>query len=235
MHLLRYLGNLGYGTRRDVEQMLLRRRVTRRDGTRLGPKDAFVHDDVLADGIPLDPPPGSVVLLHKPVGFVSTTNDADGRTVYEMLPSRFRRRSPVMATVGRLDRDTSGLLLVTDDGQLNHRLTSPRTHLAKVYEATLASDLRGDEGALFASGTLRLDGEPEPLAPATLEVLDARHARLTLTEGRYHQARRMFAAVGNHVTALHRSTLGPLTLGELSAGEWRLLGVDEVEMLRGRK
>jgi 16S rRNA pseudouridine516 synthase len=235
MNLLRYLGNLGYGSRREVEHMLTRRRVTRRDGTRLGAKDAFTHDDVLVDGIPLDPPPGSVVLLHKPVGFVSTTNDADGRTVYELLPGRFRRRAPVMATVGRLDRDTSGLLLVTDDGQLNHRLTSPRTHLAKVYEATLASDLRGDEAALFASGTLQLDGDAEPLAPATLEVLGARHARLTLTEGRYHQARRMFAAAGNLVTALHRSALGPLTLGGLPAGEWRLLGAEEVEGLKGKR
>jgi 16S rRNA pseudouridine516 synthase len=227
VHLLRYLGNLGYGSRRDVEQMITRRRVTRRDGSRLGARDAFTHDDVLVDGIPLDPPPGSVVLLHKPVGYVSSSKDGSSPLVYDLLPSRFRFRSPVMAPVGRLDRDTSGLLLVTDDGQLNHRITSPRTHLAKVYEATLASDLRGDEAALFASGALMLDSETTPLAPAALEVIDARHVRLALTEGRYHQARRMFAAVGNHVVALHRSALGPLTLGDLAAGEWRLLSSEE--------
>jgi 16S rRNA pseudouridine516 synthase len=228
MKLLRYLANLGYGSRREVEHMITRRRVRRRDGTALGDRDPFVHDDLLVDGIPVDPPPGSVVMLHKPVGYVSSTKDLSSPTIYALLPTRFPFRSPVMAAVGRLDRDTSGLLLVTDDGQLNHRITSPRTHVAKVYEATLASDLRGDEGEIFAAGTLMLDGETDPLAPATLEVLDARHARLTITEGRYHQARRMFAAVGNHVTALHRAAIGPLTLGDLAPGEWRLLSVEEI-------
>lgn len=234
MHLLRYLANLGYGSRREVEHMLARRRVSRRDGTRLGDRDAYVHDDLLIDGIPADPAPGSVVMLHKPVGYVTSTKDLSSPTIYALLPTRFPFRSPVMAAVGRLDRDTSGLLLVTDDGQLNHRLTSPRTHVAKVYDATLASDLRGDEGESFASGTLMLDGESSPLAPATLDVIDARHARLTLTEGRYHQARRMFAAVGNHVTALHRAALGPLTLGDLPAGEWRLLSAEEITELRAQ-
>lgn len=212
--------------------MLQRRRVRRRDGTVLSARDPFAHDDVLVDGNPLDAPPGSVVMLHKPVGYVCSTSEASSRLVYELLPGRFTARSPVMAPVGRLDRDTSGLLLLTDDGQLNHRITSPRTHLAKVYEATLASDLRGDEAELFASGTLMLDGESTPLAPATLEVLGPRHARLTLTEGRYHQARRMFAAAGNRVVTLHRTALGPLALGALEAGQWRLLAPEEVEAVR---
>jgi 16S rRNA pseudouridine516 synthase len=234
VNLLRYLGNLGYGTRREVEHMITRRRVTRRDGARVAAKDPVVHDDLLVDGIPLDPPPGAVVLLHKPAGTVCSTTDPANSTVYDLLPTRFRRRSPVMAPVGRLDRDTSGLLLVTDDGQLNHRLTSPRTHLEKVYHATLASDLRGDEGDRFASGTILLDGESTPLAPARLEVLGPRHARLTLTEGRYHQARRMFAAVGNHVITLHRAAMGPLTLDDLPGGEWRLLAPEELSALRLR-
>jgi 16S rRNA pseudouridine516 synthase len=232
MRLLRYLANLGYGTRREVGHMISRRRVSRRDGTRLGESDTFAHDDLLVDGIPVDPAAGAVVMLHKPVGYVSSTTDATSPTIYDLLPARFRYRAPAMAPVGRLDRDTSGLLLVTDDGQLNHRITSPRTHVAKVYEATLASDLRGDEGEVFANGTLMLDRETEPLAPAELDVLDARHVRLTLTEGRYHQARRMFAAVGNRVVELHRSTLGPLTLDGLPVGEWRLLAQEEVGRLR---
>lgn len=232
MKLVRYLANLGYGTRREVERMILRRRVTRRDGSRVAESDAVAHDDLLVDGIPIDAAPGSVVMLHKPVGYVSSTaKDGEGALVYDLLPTRFRFRSPVMAIVGRLDRDSSGLLLLTDDGQLNHRLTSPRTHLAKRYVVSLAGDLRGDEAALFASGTLLLDGETTPLAPATLEVLDARHARLTLHEGRYHQARRMFAAAGNHVTALHREAFGPLTLDGLDAGAWRVLRADEVRAL----
>ena len=232
MHLLRYLGTLGYGTRREVERMIERRRVTRRDGARVAPKDTVPHDDLLVDGIPLDPPPGAVLLLHKPVGVVCSTTDASNRTIYDLLPPRFRHRSPVMAPVGRLDRDTSGLLVVTDDGQLNHRLTSPRTHLPKVYEATLASDLHGDEGARFASGTLMLDGETDPLAPAILVPTGPRTARLTVTEGRYHQVRRMFAAVGNHVVTLHRSAMGALTLGALPVGEWRVLDDEEIAALR---
>src|SRR5690606_8320694 len=144
-------------------------------------------------------------------------------------PPRFRLRKPALSTVGRLDRDTSGLLLFTDDGALLHRIIAPRSMVAKVYEATLDQDLRGDEQALFASGTLLLDGEDTPLAPATLEVLGPRLARLGVTEGRYHLVRRMFVAAGNHVTALHRSRMGALELGTLQPGAWRIVDRAEVE------
>ena len=139
-----------------------------------------------------------------------------------------------MAPVGRLDLDTSGLLLLTDVGKINHRITSPRTHVPKTYIATLANDLRGDEAAVFADGSLQLSGDDTPLAPATLELIEARRARVTITEGRYHQVRRMFAAVGNHVESLHRSAIGTLELGDLSAGEWRELRQDELETLLSR-
>jgi 16S rRNA pseudouridine516 synthase len=139
-----------------------------------------------------------------------------------------------MSTVGRLDRDTSGLLLLTDDGALNHRLTSPRSHLPKTYHATLAADLDGSEAARFASGTLLLSGDDTPLAPATLTSIDARTAELTITEGRYHQVRRMFAAVGNHVSALQRVAMADLTLGDLSPGAWRLLTDAERALLTPR-
>jgi 16S rRNA pseudouridine516 synthase len=161
-------------------------------------------------------------MLHKPVGYTCSTKDP-GRIVYDLLPPRFRLRSPVLSTVGRLDRETSGLLLMTDDGALLHRIVSPKTHLPKVYEATLAQDLRGDEGELFASGTMMLESEKDPLAPAQLEVVEARFVRLTLTEGRYHQVRRMFATVGNHVLSLHRSRIGGLALDDMPAGQWRIL------------
>ncbi|MEP6780452.1 MAG: pseudouridine synthase, partial [Gemmatimonadaceae bacterium] len=150
---------------------------------------------------------------------------------YELLPPRFRSRSPVMAPIGRLDKDTSGLLLLTDDGQLNHRVTSPKSHLPKVYYAELATDLRGDEVELFASGTMVLEGETEALKPVALRVLSARAAELTLIEGRYHQVRRMFAAVGNHVDALHRVSIGSLSLGALTPGQWRVLDQNEIEQL----
>jgi 16S rRNA pseudouridine516 synthase len=228
MKLVKHIANLGYGTRREVAQMIARRRVTRRDGAVLAEGDPFTHDDVCVDGHPLDPPLGALILLHKPAGYVCSTKDRNP-LVYELLPPRFRARSPVMAPVGRLDRDTSGLLLLTDDGRLNHRITAPRTHLPKTYEARLATDPRGDEREIFASGTLMLESEQEPLLPASLEIVAPRQVRLTITEGRYHQVRRMFAAVGNHVESLHRSAIGPLTLGDLPSGEWRALAPSELE------
>jgi 16S rRNA pseudouridine516 synthase len=169
-------------------------------------------------------------MMHKPTGFTCSTKDP-GHIVYELVPTRFRQRDPLLSTVGRLDRDTSGLLLMTDDGKLLHRIVAPKTKLPKIYEATLARDLRGDEEKIFASGKLMLESEREPLAPATLEVLGPRQARLTLTEGRYHQARRMFAAVGNHVEALHRSRVGGLELDDLPVGEWRILNAADIERL----
>ncbi|AXK72753.1 pseudouridine synthase [Lysobacter sp. TY2-98] len=230
MKLLRLIANLGYGSRKQVQQMFREGLVTDAAGDVLYADDVRDPRDVRIDGEPLDPPHGLILMLHKPVGYTCSTKDA-GRLVYDLLPPRFRVRDPVLSTVGRLDRDTSGLLLMTDDGALLHRIISPKHHVPKVYEATLAHDLRGDEAALFASGTLMLDNETTPLAPATLEVLDTRHARLTITEGRYHQVRRMFAAVGNHVDALHRSRIGALDLGSLPSGQWRELTPFDVEAI----
>lgn len=230
MKLLRLIANLGYGSRRQVQQMFREGLVTDAQGEVLYADDLRDPRDVRIEGEPLDPPQGLVLMLHKPVGTTCSTRDA-GRIVYDLLPPRFRLRDPVLSTVGRLDRDTSGLLLMTDDGLLLHRIISPKASVPKVYEATLASELRGDEAALFASGTLMLESEKTPLAPAMLDVLAPRRARLTITEGRYHQVRRMFAAVGNHVEALHRSRVGGLELGDLPAGQWRALDADTVQRI----
>jgi len=232
MKLVRLLANLGYGSRKQVASMFREGLVTDASGDVLYADDKMEHADVRFDGEPLDPPQGMILMLNKPAGYTCSRKDV-GRLVYELLPPRFSQRNPVLSTVGRLDRDTSGLLLFTDDGPLLHRIISPRSSVAKIYEATLASDLRGDEGGIFAAGTLMLDGETDPLEPATLEVLGPRHARLTLTEGRYHQVRRMFAAVGNHVETLHRPALGGLSLGDLPTGQWRLLTADDVRGLFG--
>lgn len=230
MKLVKLIANLGYGSRKEVARMFREGRITDAAGEVLYADDQVGHSDVRIDGEPLDPPAGMLLMLHKPVGYTCSTKDA-GHIVYELVPPRFRVRLPIVATVGRLDRDTSGLLLMTDDGKLLHRIVHPKAKLPKIYEATLARDLRGDEQAIFASGKLMLDSEKTPLAPAQLEVLDARHARLTITEGRYHQVRRMFAAVGNHVEALHRSRIGGLTLGDLPSGQWRMLTEDERRQL----
>ena len=227
MRLVRLIANLGYGSQRDVKMLLRAGRVTHRDGTILSDGDKVGHDDILIDGEELDPPQGSVLMLHKPAGYTCSTSDP-GRVVYELLPERFEYRNPIIAPVGRLDRDTTGLLLLTDDGQLLHRIISPKADVPKAYEAELARPLTGEEKDIFASGTLMLKSEKTPLLPATLEVLGEKRARLTIQEGRYHQIRRMFAAVGNHVETLHRARIGALDLGDLEEGDWRLLEGDEV-------
>lgn len=230
--LLRYLANLGYGSRREVLGLLGEARVTDAAGELLYGDDVRAHDDIRIDGQPLDAAAGLLLMLNKPAGVTCSTKD-QGRLVYDLLPKRFRLRTPVVSPVGRLDRDTSGLLLFTDDGQLLHKIISPKSKLPKVYVAELARDLRGDEAAIFASGTLMLESESTPLLPAEWEMLGPRRARLTLHEGRYHQVRRMFAAVGNHVEALHRERIGGLVLDDLPQGEWRLLNDEDRAKLWG--
>lgn len=230
MKLLRYLANLGYGSRREVLGLLGEGRVTDAAGERLYGDDVRMHEDIRIDGEVLDPAPGLLLMLHKPIGVTCSTKDP-GRLVYDLLPRRFRQRDPLVSPVGRLDRDSSGLLLFTDDGALLHRIIAPKSKLPKRYRAALARDLRGDEAAVFASGTLLLDSETTPLLPARLQVLGPREARLTLHEGRYHQVRRMFAAVGNHVLSLHREAIGGLELDDLPEGQWRLLDASDRERL----
>jgi 16S rRNA pseudouridine516 synthase len=234
MKLLKRIANLGYGSRKQVAAMFRAGRITDADGAPLYADDELDvharHEDVRIDGAPLDPPPGLLLMLHKPVGYTCSTKD-QGRLIYDLLPPRFRLRDPVLSTVGRLDRETSGLLLMTDDGALLHRIISPKSELPKVYEATLARPLRGDEADTFASGTLLLESETKPLLPAELDIIEPQRARLTLREGRYHQVRRMFAAVGNHVETLHRAAVGGLDLGELGSGRWCALDEADRERL----
>lgn len=233
VRLDKLLSGLGYGTRSEI-QKLARAGGVELDGAPLTDAAARipVGPDLPArlkiDGRPVDPPPGLVILLHKPLG-VTCSHKEDGALVHDLLPARWRRRDPAISTVGRLDKQTSGLLLLTDDGELLHRIISPRRHVAKVYHATLARPLTGQEEAIFASGELMLEGEAKPLAPAHLEPVSPTEARLTVTEGRYHQVRRMFAAVGNHVEALHRERLGGLALpDDLAPGEWRMATAEDI-------
>lgn len=227
MKLLRMIANLGYGSRREVTALFREGRITDADGEVLYGDDRVEHAQVRVDGEPLDPPHGLAVMLHKPLGYVCSTRGV-GPLVPTLLPPRWRARDPSLSMVGRLDRDSTGLLLLTDDGALLHRIISPRAKVTKVYEVELAQDLRGYEGELFAAGTLMLESESTPLLPAAMTVLGPRCARIAITEGRYHQVRRMFAVTGNSVTALHRSAIGALQLGDLPPGELRILSPDDI-------
>ena len=214
------LSSLGYCSRREARAWLAAGRVTVAGDPVKDPATTAVPDAVRVDGESLDHPGGVLLMLHKPVGLVCSHEVREGPRVYDLLPERWRRRHPAVMSIGRLDKETSGLLLLTDQNPLVHRLTSPRHKVPKVYVATVEGALDPALVAVFAAGTLLLQGESEPCAPAALRLLNAHTAELTLTEGRYHQARRMFAAMGHEVRSLHRLRFGHLELGALPAGQW---------------
>ncbi|MFO0413326.1 MAG: pseudouridine synthase [bacterium] len=230
------LGSMGYGSRTEMARLgkaggIVLDGVDLTDVSRRIPVTPDLPGRMAIDGQPLDPVPGLVMMLHKPLGMTCSRKE-DGALVYDVLPPRWRRRDPAISTIGRLDKQTTGLLLLTDDGDLLHRVISPRRHVAKVYRATLARPLTGAEGEVFAAGGLVLEGEDKPLSPAVLEVLSPTEARLTVTEGRYHMVRRMFAAVGNHVEGLHRERVGGLVLpDDLAPGDWRLLDPAQIDLI----
>lgn len=220
------LANLGYCSRREARAWVQAGRVTVRGsvvedfGAKADPRDVRV------DGEPLDHPDGLLLLLHKPTGLVCSHDEREGPNVYSLLPPRWRARNPQVTSIGRLDKETSGLLLLTDQSELVHRLTSPKHKVPKVYRAKVNADLSPALVPLFAGGTLTLKDEQAPCAPAVLRIITPREAELTLTEGRYHQVRRMFASQGAEVLALHRSHFGALDLGALPPGQWRELPLD---------
>jgi len=216
-----HLSTLGYCSRSEAKYFLKRFEVYV-DGVRVFDVSKKVpHDAVRIEGEPLDPE-ALLILMHKPSGVICSHDDA-GVLIYSLLPERFARRNPKLSTVGRLDADTTGAILLTDNGTLNHQLSSPKSDVTKLYEVTLVQALRGDEAALFASGTLMLKGESKPLQPAHMEVLSSTLVRLEISEGRYHQVKRMFGAVGNKVVALHRVRFGVYDVEDLALGEYRVL------------
>lgn len=165
-------------------------------------------------------------MLNKPVGVVCANTDPQHKTVLDLLDIENKKG---LHAAGRLDIDTTGLVLITDDGDWSHRLTSPRHHCSKRYRVTLAEPV--DEGLIerFAEG-IELRNEKRKTRPATLEILSANEVRLSLSEGKYHQVKRMFAALGNHVTALHRESIGTISLDDgMQPGQWRALKTEEVD------
>jgi 16S rRNA pseudouridine516 synthase len=227
MKLVKLLANLGYGSRKEVQRLIRSGSVTDDTGRVLGENEVPPHDQILFRGEPLDPPAPLVIMLNKPDGYTCSSEDP-GSTIYDLLPPRYALRNPGLNSIGRLDKDTTGLLLLTDDGKLLHQIIHPKSNCLKVYHVILDRPLDGHEAALFASGTLVLNSETKPLLPAKLEVLGEKEALVTLHEGRYHQVRRMFAATGNHVLQLQRRSIGGLRLPEnLEDGEWRELSPEE--------
>jgi 16S rRNA pseudouridine516 synthase len=231
MKLVKLLANLGYGSRKEAEKLIKGGVVTDADGNVLGTKDFPGVENVRVLGEVLDPGAPLVIVMNKPDGYTCSTEDP-GETVYDLLPPRFSKRNPGLNTVGRLDKDTTGMLLMTDDGKFLHQVIHPKSGCLKVYHAVLDRPLTGAEGETFGSGELLLESDVKPLLPAGFEALGEKEALVTLHEGRYHQVRRMFAAVGNHVVALKRISIGGFKLPEeLEEGEWRVVSEEEKALL----
>lgn len=169
---------------------------------------------------------GQYFMLYKPQGYVCSHDDGDYPTVFSFFDYPLNQR---LHCAGRLDVDTTGLVLLTDDGQWSHRITSPKHHCEKTYLVTLADPIEAHYAEEFAKGIL-LRGEKSPTLPASFEAIDDYNVHLTISEGRYHQVKRMFAALGNKVVALHRWKIGDIVLyDDLCEGELRPLTTQEIE------
>lgn len=220
------LASLGYGTRREVREWLRAGRVTVRGVAADDPGARVAPGDVRVDGEPLDHPGQLLILLNKPAGRVCSHDPAEGPGVYGLLPERWRRRNPPVTSVGRLDKETTGLLLLTDCSAIVHRLTSPRSKVPRVYQATLDREPPPGAEDVFADGRCVLPGETDPCAPARMRRMGNRLAEIVVMEGRYHLVRRMFASQGCAVLELHRTRFGDLELGGLPQGQWIELPVN---------
>ncbi|MFO1387795.1 pseudouridine synthase [Cellvibrio sp.] len=182
-------------------------------------------DKVMVDDQVIEPRKPRYLMLHKPAGYVCANTDSEHPTVLDLVDAPFKHELQI---AGRLDVDTTGLVLLTDDGQWNHKITSPKHMHTKNYLVTTANPIEDSYIKIFADGVI-LKGETKLTLPAELKVLDKHHAELSICEGKYHQVKRMFAAVGNHVIALHRNRIGSVYLGDLPAGQFRYLTTQEVE------
>jgi 16S rRNA pseudouridine516 synthase len=247
MELQEILYTQGFGTRRVcaglIQQGLVQVYASNDD---LAPVPcAQAATDFVADGLRfrvqgVDWPyqEKAYVMLHKPTATECSQKPSTYPSIYTLLPSPLRTRPQKGAVqgvqaVGRLDQDTTGLLLLTDDGKFIHRMSSPRHHVPKVYEVTVKHPLDAKQVQKLLDGVV-LDDDPKPVRAAACEAIGEYHLRLTLTEGKYHQVKRMVAAVSNRVEALHRSQIGGLVLPpDLLPGQWRWLSTADLALIAG--
>ena len=227
----KFLCDSGAGTRSQVKLILKAGRVTvdgavERDNSR---KIDPAKQTVCLDGERLGGWQRLVIMLNKPAGFVTATEDPTDRTVMELLPQELKNKD--LKPVGRLDKQTEGLLLFTNDGDLLHKLISPKNEIPKIYYARHEGQAGNEDVAVFAAGLTLRDGTE--CLPARLEPLGPGESRITVCEGKYHQVRRMMAARGMTVDYLERREEGFLTLGDLPRGQVRVLSEAEIEQLDG--
>lgn len=227
MRLDKFLSQNSDSSRSLIQQAIKAGRVSVNDVIAQKGDQKLVGDETITlDGNIVEPFKTRYLMLHKPLGYVCANSDSDQPVVVDLI--RLPRWQELQI-VGRLDIDTTGLVLLTDDGQWNHRITSPRHECDKVYRVTTANPISNETAALFAAG-VQLHGEKAPTRPAQLELLSSHEARLKIHEGKYHQVKRMFAAAGNLVVALHRESIGDIQLDPaLAPGEYRALTEQEIK------
>jgi 16S rRNA pseudouridine516 synthase len=231
MRLSQILFSQGFGTRRECAALIAQGTVEIA-GQVVDDAEAEFDTDGLWFNVQLRRWPyaeKALLLMHKPAGYECSQRPRHHPSVLGLLPAPLRTRG--VQPVGRLDEDTTGLLLLTDDGALIHRLTSPKTHLPKVYQVTTRHPVTPQQLSELLAGVVLAD-DPAPVRAAAAEAAGSHALRLTLTEGKYHQVKRMVAAVGNRVQALHRSSFGTLALpDDLAPGQWRWVDTQEREQL----
>ena len=229
MRLDKYLADMHVGTRSEVKEQIRKGRVQVNGSVVKDPGlGVSAEDCVEADGVQIGYQEHFYYMLNKPAGILTATEDRKQPTVLDLFPENLRKN---LAPVGRLDKDTVGLLLITDDGALAHRLLAPKSHVDKVYLAGTDLPVTDEDVKRFAGGMILADGTQ--LMPAGLEILSPDRSRVTIHEGKFHQIKGMFEACGKKVVYLKRLSMGTLTLDPtLPEGEWRELTKEEVRMLR---
>ena len=230
MRLDKFLANSGVGSRKEVKQIIKKGKVCVNGKSVKNPQH-IVHemlDTVTLFGEQIVYEPWIYIMMNKPSGVISATKDQRNQTVVDLLEDWMRDYEPF--PVGRLDKDTTGLLLLTNDGQLAHQLLSPKKHVDKIYEARVEGRVTGEHVRRFEEG-LEI-GEKRPTLPAVLEILSSgeeSRVRITIREGKFHQIKRMFHAVGKEVIYLKRLAIGNLKLDPaLALGQTRLLTAEEI-------
>ena len=246
MQLQDILYSQGFGTRRICAGLVQQGYVQIDQGQGLVTCDDATHDVSEQEGMPFSVQgvlwpyhAKAYVLLHKPAGYECSHKPSAWPSLYTLLPAPLRQRPQKSAVqgvqaVGRLDQDTTGMLVLTDDGPLIHRMSSPRHHVPKVYEVSTAEPISDKQVLRLLEGVV-LDDSPKPVKAAACLAVSQKHMRLTLTEGKYHQVKRMLIAVGNSVAGLHRSQMGAMELPlDLAPGQWRWITPDELQALSAK-
>lgn len=231
MRLDQYLATSTELSRKDAKKAITKGRV-RVDGSRVRSANLQVTDKAVVelDGSELHLPGEIYLMMNKPDGVISATTDSSQPTAVDLLPSQLASKVHI---AGRLDKDTTGLLLLTSDGQWSHQVTSPRRDCPKTYQVQLSEPLSSEARGKLETGVLLKD-EDKPTLPASVVTCSETTIELTISEGRYHQVKRMLAAVGNHVVGLHRLRIGEITLDPaLAPGQYRELTGDEIRSIFG--